>query len=273
MSQIIYSLVIVALFAVLTPLIFSEETPKLSLLHQDWKEKNLIDSERFIKQQTTVFKTNRPTLRIPNDNSSRMSLEPFAEILWNEKLTDNHTILNCYLRSVSLEKNSIFGYPFPNDLPTTSSKNPFPISFQVDPDQFTKPLQITPRNELSTHGHIYAKIMVFDSYEEAKILSLAVIIAGNMPYWDYFRLYRIDHGPGDACIVHVDGGGLVPSGAKISPQLSDHRVAFIRGNVAVYLVSYYKDFGCMDLAYRLDALLVEQMRKQREEKEKDEEKK
>jgi hypothetical protein len=52
----------------------------------------------------------------------------------------------------------------------------------------------------------------------------------------------------------------VSSPSNPSLSLSDCRVAFIRGNVAVYLSSYYENFGCMDLACRLDALILEQMK-------------
>jgi hypothetical protein len=81
-------------------------------------------------------------------------------------------------------------------------------------------------------------------------------------------LYKIEKGPGDVCLVHVNNGSFLAELVSPNPSLSlsDCRVAFIRGNVAVYLSSYYKNFGCMDLACRLDALILEQIRKANKDK-------
>ncbi|MDO4549696.1 MAG: hypothetical protein Q4C96_00420, partial [Planctomycetia bacterium] len=70
-------------------------------------------------------------------------------------------------------------------------------------------------------------------------------------------MYKIDHGPGDVCLVEVVDGGphLVGGRMPCKPYLSDRRMGFVRGNVMVYLFSKDPDVGCMARALEIDAKL------------------
>ncbi|MDO4628375.1 MAG: hypothetical protein Q4C70_04260 [Planctomycetia bacterium] len=74
--------------------------------------------------------------------------------------------------------------------------------------------------------------------------------------------YQLKHGPGDVCLVLFSCDS-----DPDSVLFSDQTVEMYRGNVRVTLRSSYKNFGCMDLAYRLDAYLIEQFEKAKQERE------
>ena len=86
----------------------------------------------------------------------------------------------------------------------------------------------------------------------------------GLGYW------RFQEGPGDKCLISVSPEEkfvFQPWHEEFSGTLllRDTVMYFVRGNIAVRLQSSIDNFGCMDLAQKLDALLLEEAQKQIEE--------
>jgi len=250
-----------------TPQNCSEEKMplKLTLKNADWNEINTFDQEQYAEQVKRIGATG--VVRLNPINPDRHVLMAVSEILWNDpKAKENDTqekaVLNSKLdlKQVFFDEDFIpFGYKkrFPHSEQIFLSDGTLVMNIQVDPTQFEEQINIESRTSMATGHSIRTMLKSFDNTDDAKSLILERIMQGNMEILDYLSLYRIDHGPGDTCLVGTVGdrfGGV--------NRLSDDRVVFVRGNVAVYLESGYKDFGCMDLAYRFDEFLVEQIKKQ-----------
>jgi hypothetical protein len=90
-----------------------------------------------------------------------------------------------------------------------------------------------------------------------------------IPHYPGQNLYKLSDGPGDKCLVCVGIKEKLPytpwDDANIGYLfLSDGCIYFVRGNIAVMLRSSYNNFGCMDLAKKLDAFLLEEAKRQAE---------
>ena len=139
-------------------------------------------------------------------------------------------------------------------------------SIHVNLQQWQESFDLTPATA-SSDGRIVVRIVCANTFDTAKGELVRMFVSGSRDIHWYLSMYKVEKGPGDACLVHVDNGLLTALFGRSAepPTLNDNRVAFIRGNVAVYLVSYYKDFGCMDLAMKLDAFLLKEAKRQSRE--------
>ena len=250
MKRMILFLLILAMISTYA---FSEEIVplKLALKNTEWKEQNPFDREQYAEQQKEILQALRTSgfRPFPIPPEQRNALKSISEILWNGDTTaGSNSKLD--LRQVLLYKlETLPGYEMPRS--RIEPADHLLTVVRVDPTQFEQQISTESRSDGIGTGQIRMSIVSAGSAEDVKAVLLRDIMSGNMPTEMYLTLHRIENGPGDACLVSVRGD-----------ELSEDRVAFIRGNVGVYLSSYYKDFGCMDLACRLDEFLVEQMRKQ-----------
>jgi len=231
--------------------------------HQEYKEQH----EQFVLSK----KNDESAIQTSKQSHEQHYLEQMAEYLQIPK-SENIKHATVLMGTILINSRDIKGYFFNGSRPLAVSQTESvfgPTTFAIDPGQWSEkldyPLVVNEQNEIGSGG-IHVHVECFRSYEEARIRLIGMITAGNMQPAYYLTLYKIEKGPGDVCLVHLYNSLLTsplirPTGP---PTLSDNRVAFIRGNVAVYMQSSYKDFGCMDLACRLDAFLVEQMKKQQE---------
>jgi hypothetical protein len=237
-----------------------------------WRYINIIDGEKYVHQQKELL--NSGTLKVSallynseNDGYLKKIAEIFQVITKSELLLPSENLL----QSFSLGSQSLSGYHHQDIYLTLSGQNNSCIKgITIIPEKWSEKLDISPimNNFVSTNsGKIRIHISINETSEIAGISLIRHIIEGNKHPADYLTLYKIDKGPGDACLVQVEGGNAfsIVRNNRLNFTLNDRRVAFVRYNVTVYLTSSYKNFGCMDLACRLDALIVEQMKKQQEQ--------
>jgi hypothetical protein len=221
-----------------------------------WRYINHLDREKFVEQQKKLW--NFRNVGLMDDLEK---FKPIADIL---RITEDasHKPKKMLLKRFSLEENCIAGY-----------RNGSAGYFIVEPKQWREQFSDTQiLNNTQNNFGINTDFQFCESAEMACMKIIRTIITGNMFAYDYLSLYRIEKGPGDVCLVSVGGMRQRDQPPNIDSAagevLSDRRMVFIRGNVAVYLTSNYNDFGCMDLACRLDALIVEQMKKMEQMKKK-----
>jgi hypothetical protein len=237
-----------------------------------WYLINHFNEEEYWEQQKKLndldLRLNDLDLRLSNFSPvQEQDIERFKKIFEVLQIEENEE--EKIFSELSIRPNDITGYNYPNiHLSQLLQKGVTMEAFNVDPSQWAEKLNLSPT---IGSGHIRVCIGIADSNEKAKIFLIKSILSGNMLPLNYLTLYKIDKGPGEICLIHVDNGLYLGKHdtnlphSRTIPVINDRRIAFIRGNVAVYLISYYKNFGCMDLACRLDALIVEQMKKQQEQ--------
>ncbi len=236
----------------------SEDMPeKLSQLSPDWNKTNTLDKEIFVQQQKNASK-------IVGRRWDRMEDEGLTEIFWG--ITKKASKVETFIGRGRLTTISIPGYVVEcRDHPP----HPLDFFFRVDVSCFKDISLSSILNKNDPEGsYVRVHMQSFDNHVEAKKLALTCIPMASSSPMNFLSLYKIDKGPGDFCLVDVTGPApkffRPHTGVDLNAMhaLSDSRVVFVRGNVAVYLTSSYENFGCMDLACRIDAWLVEQMKRQ-----------
>jgi hypothetical protein len=125
----------------------------------------------------------------------------------------------------------------------------------------------SPPEKIKSNGMIRIRMNICKNYDEAMTTPLEMMILWHgYPIDHRLQLYKFDQGPGDVCLLDVIDDSKARWWGGRTTALTDRRVAFVRGNVAVYLWSSYKHIGCWDLACKIDTALVEQMKKKEREK-------
>ena len=90
------------------------------------------------------------------------------------------------------------------------------------------------------------------------------------------NMFKCPEGPGDKCLLGAGTKNGVQYVVRLPPTpwssehlgslaIGDGGIFFVRGNIAVNLQSSYDNFGCMDLARKLDAFLLGEAKRQAEE--------
>jgi hypothetical protein len=240
-----------------------------------WYFINYINKEEYERYWKRQKKLSELGLKFFNFDSVEETecLKKIIEILQIEENGEEKIVSD-----ISISSDAITGYKYydPNiHISRLPQKNSIVSIFDVNQTQWAEKLNLTPiinsvQGTVNRTGGIRVYIGIADNNEKVKILLMKQILSGSMIPIQYLNLCKIDKGPGEVCLIHVDNGEYLghhnknlPNSTK-NPIINDRRIAFVRCNVAVYLCSYYMNFGCMDLACRLDALIVEQMRKQQE---------
>lgn len=223
-----------------------EEYQKASALDW-WKAINLFDDAKYVAQQ--------------------MTLPPIKLTLTQPDDTDIENLYKALDVSPPMIEDQVWFLPLlPQDHDILGYEGKINNrAFRVIPDLWKEKINLQSKDVSDVSIAVWCTCCT--SHEDAKKALIRRIISGNKAEYEYLQLYKIEKGPGDFCLVDVQGPHPMfwPESVK-TYVMNDSRLAFVRGNVAVYMWSYYKDFGCMDLACRIDAFLVEQMKKQKQEK-------
>ena len=251
-----------------------------TLAHQDWKDFNTFSYKDEITRESINLSNNLNFWRNQFDVDRYI-----AEPQYYKKVTEgwrtcfwrmNSSVSDLFIDGVDLKENVIHGYIsrkashkshiFPQNKVTFTSfeldLNPTPIS--------SLQISIGEQQRITSGlGEIECSIFCYPTANDAK-----TGIFFDLATWDLFyepksevpddllSYYQLDDGPGDSCFMRVDEELFY----KEDPIPLDERdLIFTRGNVAVHLHSSYKNFGCMDLAYRIDAFLLNQIKNQKEE--------
>ncbi|MDR3199713.1 MAG: hypothetical protein LBU34_17750 [Planctomycetaceae bacterium] len=213
-------------------------------------EPNDFDSQKFQQQLESIRKLGGVN-RFVAETEKINKIEEILQILPVNKQSIK------FIDKVSINQKRISGYKIRNSesiilYNADSMQNTFDLDFFVNQTKWSVPPDLQTHNK--TEGHIRMRICCAVSFEDAANFLVRNLCISSMPLENIFSLYKFDKGPGDICFVSANSKGL-----------NDRRVVFIRGNIGISLSSYYKNFGCMDLACRLDALIVEQMKKQQKQ--------
>ncbi len=234
------------------------EAPKrLSLMNADWKKAEVIDREQFTKQAQflwDLFVKDR-ALRKRSDSEILTSLQQATDMFWYKSRKAKKKS-NGYLDKLAFTPTSIPGYKIVirdqySWQEAGERKDKFDIIFQIESDQFENFRQPTP-SITGSEGDIRVKIAccLISEAVQSFIFSGVMydtIFYSSMSPTRHLSLYEIDKGPGDACLVHVvmrpSLGTRPKADDDVTLTLSDSRVVFVRGNVAVYLTSSYENCG------------------------------
>lgn len=172
-----------------------------------------------------------------------------------------------------IKKDSLPGYILDQDLTVDVMAGQAPFScFEAAVDPEIWPGVDEPRNR--GYKGIMVYIMCRDSGDVAAS-SLFGLFESRYKY-PAEKIFRIPEGPGDKCLVGVGRKGDLQMVDRLPPShwlkgdftdlcTGDHGMYFVRGNVAVRLQSSIDNFGCMDLAEKLDALFLEEAKRQFED--------
>ena len=253
-----------------------------------WKHLNRIDLDEYVKRHNDYvlsrkdskpikprsmesFEAEADYLQLPKEieNTKRYNFVPMERI-------PGYSGVRWYRRNYKLPESTV-------SLPLTG----FEADFYVDSEQWSEDLTQIGINK-RIPGHIRVRLYVFNTYQEARVGILRRVATFSSMRPEHYQLYKIEKGPGDVCLVRqlkgmtswnykiekgpsdvcfvpLDKGmasrNIVIAKESFKPVIDDNHMVFIRGNIAIHMLSYYKDFGCMDLACRLDAFLLEQFEK------------
>ncbi|MDO4571513.1 MAG: hypothetical protein Q4D38_14100 [Planctomycetia bacterium] len=249
----------------------------------NWRELNPFDIERHMKEQKDIyfvvedwFNYDPRYVSEPSENEKNQYENTQIPQIFGLKTKDN---------SDDSRLPTATSYQFTIDIPDYTD---FPHTFT-----YSRGHKTSPKTAVGEQKLITVQIAILPDGKQARQKIIEFVkgkytkdghlnhLRGrtfNVPLSYKLSMYRIDLGPGEDCIVDVvDGGyrlleelaGGEPfnySGSSLAckPYLSDRRLAFVRGNVAVYMFSTDPDVGCMDLALKMDAQLKELMRKTKE---------
>ncbi|MDO4571717.1 MAG: hypothetical protein Q4D38_15155, partial [Planctomycetia bacterium] len=134
-------------------------------------------------------------------------------------------------------------------------------TFEIFIDQKQWPVTIQPP---SSGKGITVNIVCADSGDMAASILLTPPLSSLFDAYPGRGLFRLKDGPGNKCLIGVGTKERLQyptwDRKNIGYLASKDRIMyFVRGNVAVELISSYENLGCMDLARKLDAFLVELM--------------
>jgi hypothetical protein len=255
--------------------------------HEIWRYLNYFDREDYIKQQKTIFARK---YEVPNDIVGLNGLffncyeqgKFITDVLRITSKENDDVQVKFLLNQLIIKENDISGYKSLNEKKIEIHRfenhderkyRYGTMQFSVVPEQWSENLDLSGRYHEEYQSKydvsINVKFSFLPSDEKICVYIIRAITASSNRRENLLNFYRLDKGPGDVCLVQVkssEGNGNFY--AAYNPEKNyvwnDLRVIFIRSNILVYLTSSYKNFGCMDLACRLDALIVEQMKKQQE---------
>jgi hypothetical protein len=158
-----------------------------------------------------------------------------------------------------IRKDSLSGYILGNDIEISlrgKMGRPF-IDFEIPVDKHVFPnadsLPNIPRGFL-------VNVVCVDSGDIAITNILMLWKVSELPVG--WGLYKIQCRLGDHCLIQVKKQ-LSKLEDEYNYYLDDRIIIFVRGNIAVKLQSTYKNFGCMDLAQKIDTLLLEEAERQK----------
>jgi hypothetical protein len=255
-----------------------------------WRYLNYFDREDYIKQQKTIFERKYEGL---NDIVGLNGLffncyeqgKFITDVLRITSKENDDVQIKFLLNQLIIKENDISGYKSLNEKKIEiyqfenheERKYRYGTTrFSVVPEQWSENLDQSgryPEYQSKDDVSINVKFSFLPSDEKICVYIIREMTNGSAPRVRRLNFYRLDKGPGDVCLVQVkssEGNGNFY--AAYNPEKNyvwnDLRVIFIRSNILVYLTSSYKNFGCMDLACRLDALIVEQMKVATAEKKK-----
>ena len=269
-----YITLLVALL-VLRPIRGEEPTANLeNSAHNSWLSEHRFDKNEYIKQQARLGTVGYIEYRSQMMDAPGKFRFPTRILgLISDSVSEKRIFLD---RPLTIHTDSLEGYSLDYDVTVVPHGKNFGFT---DFGVVVSSNEIFNTNLQKSDKRLRGYIGCFESYDVACSNLLRRMTFGSAPLEMYYNMYKIDKGPGDACLVEVGEKRVLDNEnhtssiefilsdkSNVRYFMNDRRVAFVRGNVAVYLQSDYKDFGCMDLACRLDAFLVEQMRKQQEEK-------
>ena len=277
---------------------FGAVPDKLSLLHQDWKEKNAFNeelfdekiqmmceaaipvpygnSDRVLKAQEKTFKEEssaKKSRKLLNQiayvsflshEQIQAAINAFCkyesdDVVVMEKERSHSSFPQLLWEDVKFNSDSIRGYAL------TSSRERlfdemYDVSFRIDPTQFADPSAITSIEERN-----FSCRFMFSVKKE--VFLMAMTSESCAPPIMVLSLYKIDDGPGDECYVAAGSKQFRRSPTTINDPLKDVVVLFFRNNVAVQINSV-SSVGCMDLAYRIDDYLKERLERKRKQSQK-----
>jgi hypothetical protein len=160
--------------------------------------------------------------------------------------------------SFVIKHNSLWGYDLKNDIIISQTKVPF-ICFEgvIDKERWTP--SINSSSIIANKGILVH--MICGASGDIAINQTLSLLSNNITPIGW-GMYKVNEGPGDNCLIQVEKK-ISEDGNNNGYYLNDRLMVFVRGNIAVRLQSYYKNFGCMDLARKIDTLLLEKAERQK----------
>ena len=172
-----------------------------------------------------------------------------------------------------IKKDSLPGYILDKDLTVDAINNggPFLHFFEVAVDPKIWPEVGEPR--MRGAKGVIVHIVCLDSGDTAASSIFSLFDSRFHDRYAGQNIFKVPEGPGDKCLMGV---GIMGIDYRLTSHpwarehlgnltIGDGGIYFVRGNVAIYLQSSIDSFGCLDLAKKLDAFLLEEAKRQAEE--------
>jgi hypothetical protein len=250
-----------------------------------WRSLNYFDHDKFINQQKALYAKEPDGLGLrgagintgigSNIYKYAKSITDILEITSKE---NEDFQIKFSLNQFIIKENEVYGYQsgqleiYQLENREKSLYSHGVSNFIVVSEQWSEKLDLSSRDTARKNPALIRVEFYFLPFVDCFYEKICEHIAykltfGSAPLDIRLNLYRLDKGPGDVCLAKVNSshsGFVRLSNPEKNYVWNDQQVIFIRSNIFVSLTSYYKNFGCMDLACRLDALIVEQMKKQQE---------
>jgi hypothetical protein len=242
-----------------------------------WRYLNYFDREDYLKQQKALLARKHEGLGILFNCYEHAKF--MTDVLKITSKENEDIQIKFLLNQLLIKENDISGYKSLNkkkikiyrfENRAEQNYNFDSMLFSAVPEQWSENLDLSRSDTGKSDSYIHVNFYFLPSDEKICVFIIRQITSSTLPRHLLLNLYRLDKGPGDICLVKVNSSdGQDGRGVAYNPEKdyiwNDRQVIFIRDNIFVFLSSRYKNFGCMDLACRLDALIVEQMKKQQEQ--------